>query len=1111
MAVKTKPTVKSKMSVKHKAKTDLKLKDKSKPAAKSEKSGTSKKDNFAHLSEDIISHVGVGIYILQNGKFVYVSSLYKKLSGYSDKELIGLKSLDYIHPKDREKTSQNAIKALKRESSEPYEYRFIKKNGAIMWALEMVATVKYRGKRAVLGSFMDITERKVIEESLFQSEEKYRNILESIEEGYYEIDIAGNLTFFNDSLCRIIGYPKEELLGMNYQQYEYKETIKNVFQKYNEVFETGKPVSSFDRQIIRKDGTKRYVETSILLREDSSGTPIGFRGIARDITERKRMEEALHQSEQKYRTILEEMDEAYFEVDLAGNYTYVNDAISRLLGYPKEELLGTTFRKQVNEEDTALLYDAFGKIFTTDKPVRDIAYKAIRKGGEIKYAEITGFPIQNHKGEVIGFRGIGRDVTERKRMEEALRQSEQRYRTILEEMDEAYFEVDLSGNYTYVNDAISRLLGYPKEELLGTTFRKQVNEEDTARIYDAFGKIFTNGKPVRDIAYKAIRKGGEIKYAEITGFSIQNQKGEVVGFRGIGRDVTERKRMEETLRQSEQRYRTILEEMDEAYFEVDLAGNYTYVNDAISRLLGYPKEELIGTTFRKQVNEEDTALLYDAFGKIFTNGKPVRDIAYKAIRKDGEIRYSEIAGFPIQNQKGEVVGFRGIGRDVTERKRSEEQIRHMATHDALTELPNRMMFGQLLNHALQAAKRNKRQLAVLFIDLDRFKIINDTLGHEAGDLLLKTIATRFKQTLRAMDVVARLGGDEFVILVEEVDNPGQLVTVAQKILCAAMKPVSLIGEECRVTASVGISVYPKDGEDEQALMKTADKAMYFAKEEGKNNYQFYSEDMKSHSIEQLSLETHLRLALERNELSLNYQAKLDFKTGAITGVEALLRWHSPTLGDVTPTQVIPVAEETGLIIPIGRWVMKTACAQNVAWQQQGLPPVCISVNLSLRQLRDENLIEDIKTTLRDSGMAPHLLELEITESMVMHNPARMVVILTQIKDMGVRLAIDDFGTGYSSLAHIRRFPIDTIKVDRSFIRNVPEDYEDKAIIEAIISMGQTLSLTVVAEGVETQEQMDFLRQHSCDEMQGYYFSKPVAADEFANLLKMNFSSPKKSG
>jgi len=311
----------------------------------------------------------------------------------------------------------------------------------------------------------------------------------------------------------------------------------------------------------------------------------------------------------------------------------------------------------------------------------------------------------------------------------------------------------------------------------------------------------------------------------------------------------------------------------------------------------------------------------------------------------------------------------------------------------------------------------------------------------------------------------------------------------------------LMGEECRVTASIGISIYPKDGEDDRALMKTADKAMYFAKEEGKNNYQFYSESIKSQSIEQYSLETHLRLALERNELSLNYQAKLDFKTGAITGVEALLGWHNPFLGDVTPTQFIPIAEETGLIIPIGQWVIRTACAQNVAWQQQGLPPMCMAVNLSLRQLLDENLIEDVKAALRDSGMAPHLLELEITESMVMHNPARMVAILTKIKNLGLRLAIDDFGTGYSSLAQIKHFPVDTLKVDRSFIRDIPDDTEDKAITEAIIAMGKTLSLKVVAEGVETQEQMDFLRQHSCDEIQGYYFSKPVTPERFADLLR----------
>jgi diguanylate cyclase (GGDEF)-like protein len=392
--------------------------------------------------------------------------------------------------------------------------------------------------------------------------------------------------------------------------------------------------------------------------------------------------------------------------------------------------------------------------------------------------------------------------------------------------------------------------------------------------------------------------------------------------------------------------------------------------------------------------------------------------------------------------------------------------------------------------------------------LDRFKTINDSLGHEAGDMLLKEMALRFKQSLRTVDVVGRLGGDEFIILVEDFNDLNQVATLAHKILTTVIKPMILRGEECRVTASIGISVYPKDGQDEQSLMKNADIAMYFAKEEGKNNYQFYSENIQSMSSERLSIETNLRHAMERNELFLNYQAKLDLRTRTISGVEALLRWNNANLGSVTPTQFIPIAEETGLIVPIGRWVMKTACAQNVAWQKQGLPAVSMAVNLSLRQLMNDNLLDDIKNVLDETGLPPKLLELEITESMVMHNPSRFIPILTKIKDMGVRLAIDDFGTGYSSLAQIKNFPINTLKVDRSFIRNLPQDTDNKAITEAVIIMGKSLKLKVVAEGVETLEQENFLREQVCDETQGFYFSKPIGPDLFADLLRKNSISSK---
>ncbi len=695
--------------------------------SKTEKGNGSPQDDLSHLAKAIISNVGVGIYIVQHGNFVFVSQLYQKLIGFTEAELIGTNSLTHIYPDDREMVRKEAIKRLKMESFEPYEYRFVRKNKETMWVLETVTPILYKGERASLGSFMDITELKEMEKALRQSENKYRTILEGIQEGYFEVDLAGNLTFFNDSMCRIVGCSQEELMGANHQQFVDQITSKKVYRAFNKVFKTGKAIESFDWQIVGKNGAEKQVEASISLHKDSSGKPIGFTGIIRDISERKRMEQKLN---------------------------------------------------------------------------------------------------------------------------------------------------------------------------------------------------------------------------------------------------------------------------------------------------------------------------------------------------------------------------------------------HMATHDALTGLPNRLMVSQMLNHAIHTAQRYNRQLAVFFIDLDRFKSINDSLGHDVGDQVLREMAGRFQQSLRKVDVVARLGGDEFIILIEDIEEVKQIVALAQKILNKVMQPIVLQDEECRITASIGISLYPRDGEDEQSLMKNADMAMYYAKEEGKNNYQFYSEDIQIQAYERFAIETNLRRALERKEMYLEYQAKLDFNTDRITGVEALLRWDNPYLGSVTPNQFIPVAEEIGLIVPIGRWVLKTACAQNVAWQRQGLPPVIMGVNLSLRQLMDDDLIDDISAALEESGMAPDLLELEITESMALHNPARQLALMTKLKEMGVRIAIDDFGTGYSALAQIKHFPIDTLKVDRSFIRSLPQDTENKAITEAIISMGKTLSLVVVAEGVETPEQDDFLRKHVCDEMQGFYFSKPVAPDQFAALLTQHIPSVK---
>ncbi len=1059
------------------------------------------KSDMSGLPEVILSHIGVGIYIVQDGVFVYTSPLYQRMTGYSDPDLIGRNSLDLLHPDDRASVRDHATEVLKGKRSEPYEYRFIKSDGETMWILEMVTSVVYHGKRATLGSFMDITERRRIQEMLRQSEEKYRAIIDNIQDGYFELDLAGNYTFCNGALCEIHGYPKDELLGMNNRQYTDQTNAEKVFNAFRAIYRTGEPGRVFDYEIIRRDGTRRQVEVSASLKQDASGTPIGFSGIARDISERKQAEEAARRSDERTRSILDSIEDGYWEVNLEGQFTFFNDAMCRISHLSREELLGMNLSTGAAPEAAERLAEAFQEVSRTGVPLQLADYEITRGDGTRGTYEISASLMKDQAGGAIGFQGITRDITKRKTMEDQIRHSEERYRTIVEQMEDGYFETDLRGRMTFVNDAECRNIGFSREGLIGRDSRLFADKDTFQELSSVFAEVYRTGIPVRAHAFAVTQKGGSEAFHEISVSLIKDSEGKPTGFRGIARDVTERKVMEEQIRQSEERYRTIIEEMEEWYVEADLAGTILFCNDIFATGLGHAPGELARVNFRRFVRREVVEAIYRQCDNVYQTGEPSRNLPYEFTRPDGSTTSTEFSIFPRRNHEGKIVGFRGVGRDITERKRAEERIQYLATHDTLTGLPNRLMFAQHLNHAIQAARRHKRQLAVLFFDLDRFKVINDTLGHEAGDQLLRAIAVRLRERLRAVDVIARLGGDEFVILVEEVGDEEQVITVAQHVLAAIIKPIMIMEQECRITASIGISIYPQHGEDEQSLMKNADIAMYFAKEKGKNNYQLYSTDIKTQSIERLSIETNLRMALQRDEFSLHYQAKLDFKTGAITGVEALLRWDNPALGSVTPLQFIPVAEETGLIVPIGRWVLKTACAQNIDWQRQGLTPLCMAVNLSLRQLTDEGLLSDIQTTLGETGMAPHLLELEITESMVMHDPPRMVKILSEIKKMGVRLALDDFGTGYSSLAQIKQFPIDTLKVDRSFIRNIPNDSEENAITEAIISMGRILSLTVVAEGVETREQMDFLRKRACDEMQGFYFSKPILPDQFARLME----------
>jgi diguanylate cyclase (GGDEF)-like protein/PAS domain S-box-containing protein len=518
-------------------------------------------------------------------------------------------------------------------------------------------------------------------------------------------------------------------------------------------------------------------------------------------------------------------------------------------------------------------------------------------------------------------------------------------------------------------------------------------------------------------------------------------------------------------------------------------------------MLGYENDELTRLTIWDISHPEDAHMADRDRPRLHAGEIDTLTLEKRCLRKDGATIWVRITNAPRRDAADALLYDVAIIEDITARKAAEARVQYLATHDELTGLPNRTLFGELLEHAIETAKRYDRRCGVLFIDLDRFKIVNDSLGHEAGDLLLQEVATRLRQCVRKSGVVARLGGDEFVVLLEELPHVDAAAEVARRILGSMHGPFTIMGHECRVTVSIGIATYPIDAHDATALMKHADMAMYLAKEEGKNNFQFYSADMSPMSVEHLELEVRLANALQRNEFSLQYQPRVDIASGAVVGAEALLRWWNADLGTVSPAHFIPLAEDTGLIVAIGKWVIRTACEQNVAWQKRGLPTMIMSVNLSPRQFKDAALLGDISDILAETGMSPELLELEITETMIMHHVDIAAEKAAAIKTLGVKLAIDDFGTGYSSLSQLKRFPIDTLKIDRAFVRDIPQSEDDTAITKAVVSLGKALGVRIVAEGVETAAQYHFLRDNGCDEIQGFYFSRPCHPDAFADLLK----------
>jgi len=613
--------------------------------------------------------------------------------------------------------------------------------------------------------------------------------------------------------------------------------------------------------------------------------------------------------------------------------------------------------------------------------------------------------------------------------------------------------------------------------------------------------LVLSGPGDEDIAMQALQRGAQdyLLKGELTSHSLSRAL----------RNMIERKAVEEALFIEKERAQVTLNSIGDAVLSTDISGNVTYLNHAAESLTGWSREEALRRPVAEVFQIIDGATRQPARNPMELAVQQNKTVGLTAncilIRPDGLECAIEDSAAPIHDRRGQVTGAVIVFHDVTAARAMSFRMSHLAQHDSLTDLPNRLLLNDRLTRAIASARRNGNRLAVLFVDLDRFKDINDSLGHAIGDKLLQSVAERLVARVRNSDTVSRPGGDEFVVLLSELEHPEDAAVCAKKMLTALTAPHRIAQHDVHVTVSIGVSTYPEDGQDAETLVKSADTAMYQAKENGRNNYEFFRQDMNIRAVERQSLEGSLSRALERHEFVLHYQPKINLEKGAITGAEALIRWLHLDRGLIPPAQFVPIAEDTGLLLPIGQWVLHEACRQARAWLDAGLRPVPVAVNISAVEFRDKGFLEGVRAILKDTRLEPRYLELELTESVLMQHAESSASVLQALKTMGVQLAVDDFGTGYSSLSYLRRFPIDTLKVDRSFVRQITADADDAIIASAVISMGKSLKLRVVAEGVETREQLAFLQDQRCDEGQGYYFSRPVVAEQFAKLLGSGIS------
>ena len=908
----------------------------------------------------------------------------------------------------------------------------------------------------------------------------------------------GTVRYVSTSVERTLGVSVEQFSHMTLADLIHPDDVEHSTNQWRHVRDhSGEPVLWEAR--VRHGGTEwRWMEVSAANRLDDPSVGALYLNF-RDVTERKEAEEALRVSEHRLRAVLEHSRDVHGLLDPNGSVMWVSPGIEDMLGWRAEDLFGTNGFDLVHPDDLSVALTEFTESLQHEQH-DPLELRLAHSDGRWIPIEVAGALWPMDDSDEFGLVINLRDISWRVDTAVAIRESERLFRSLAQSSPTGVYLMLPSGECTYVNERYQEITGYSAADAVGFAWHRIVHPDDRAEVGADGALEEISREPIR-LEFRVVRPDGEVRWVAVNTGPMFDDEGVFQGAVGTIEDVTERT---EAMRDS-QRLTDIFEATHDLVAIADSTGALLYLNQSARGFFGVqPQGSLesfnIMNSFGPEMVER---LATEIQPQLDRDGMWYGELPI--LRADGAIVHHRAQLLVHKNDDGRSEFFSAVLHDISERKEIEHRLAHQAMHDPLTGLPNRALLLDRLDRALRRARRNQRRVAVLFLDLDHFKVVNDSLGHGLGDRLLIAIADRLQAALRPADTVARFGGDEFVVLCEDLVSQQDAVAIAERVNEAVSGPFVIDDVEVFVGVSIGIA-FPDDSDaDPETLIRDADAAMYQAKDRGRARWVIFDNAMRASAVDRLDIENALRRALDRRELRVYYQPMIELSSGQLTGVEALLRWEHPERGLLLPGDFITVAEETGLIVPIGSWVLDQACRQVQRWQASmpDLPPLVLAVNLSGRQLGHPRLVDDVAAVLAETGIDPSHVDLEITESVLMDDVEMSEETLGRLKKLGVKLVVDDFGTGYSSLSYLRRFPVDVLKVDRSFVDGLGSDPGDSAIVTAVVTLAHALGLHAVAEGVETLEQLSELRRLGCDSAQGFHFARPSTGHCISELLQSN--------